>query len=537
MNKPIKTMPEKVTEQLMTYFQDDWQTFFAQGEQMQNTVLEEIITLCQSSAYAQDHGFAQIESLQEFREKVPISEYEDYLPYIAANMKEDRGELIALETKYYLSTTGTTGKIKYFPESYIGALARQLVIDIWNLGSSRLIPQVKDSKIKMLAIINCLPGDFAENGKEIIRASGQAAKVLWERAGELYVYPFRFLEAQMSNDDRDYLTALYTLKEADFSMLYCNNLAYFGVLLDVITQRSKQMIDDIATGQMTAHLTAEDRKALQASFLADPNRAAELQQLLDEYGFLPPEKIWPKFTFIGTWLSGSAGRMAQEVLCRLPDSISCLCEGYGASEAMLTIPMTLNCPYGVIAPFAYYYEFLPLGAKQALSMTEVVDGEFYELVITTYSGLYRYNLHDIVRVHGFTGTTANIEFCCKSTEMCHIQGKIIYGFQLSEMIKQAEEKLGCTLVFYQGFQEANRLSVVIQPFDSSFDKVAFWRYLQESMATYSLIHGKLYVMKPNYRDQLFREQIQKGKVIHSIKLLTITGEPPRTDLVDKIYES
>ena len=35
-------------------------------------------------------------------------------------------------------------------------------------------------------------------------------------------------------------------------------------------------------------------------------------------------------------------------------------------------------------------------------MWEVVDGVCYELLVTTYSGLYRYNLQDIVRIQGFT---------------------------------------------------------------------------------------------------------------------------------------
>ena len=532
-----QTVPEQVTEKLMFHFQDGWKTLFANGKKMQEDVLMDILQLGRDSAYAHDHGFDHITTWEEFQSKIPISEYKDYKPYIEANMQDDQMQLIGIETNCYLSTTGTTGEMKYFPESRIGALARQLVIDVWNLVVAGSVKQMTDPEAKMLAVVNCWPLNQAQNGKSIIRASGQAGKTLWEQSGDRYIFPYAFLEARMSDEDQEYLTALYALKEKNLSLLFCNNLIYFGDLLDYIAERPQQMINDIRQGYMTADLKDVDREILKQSFLPDVGRADNLQALLDQYGYLPIEKIWPAFSFIGTWLAGSAGTMGRDVLRRLPDSIQRMSEGYGATEAMMTIPMQFDCPYGVLAPFAYFYEFLPLGKDKPVSMAEVVDGAYYELIITTYSGLYRYNLHDIIRVHGFTGSTANIEFCCKSTEVWTLNSKTIYAFQLSEMIHQAEEKTQIQTSFYQGIAQNERLSVMIFPTDETFNAPVFYKSLKEIFYENGIQIGKIYVMKKSYREKLYKEQMNNGRTKQNIKVLTTTKELPPSVWIEAEYEA
>lgn len=234
-----QSIPEQVAEHLMQYAQDGWQSLFQNGAAMQDAVLADIIEFGRNSAYAEEHGFAGIRTKEEFLQKVPISEYGDYVSYVQDNMLKDAQQLTDLETEYYLLSTGRSMQGKYYIETKIGALARQLSIDIWNMSLAGKEPIMTDPAVKMLAVTNCAPLDEAPNGKAVRRTSGQAAKMLWERAAQLYVFPYEFLEATMSDDDRDYLTALYTLKEKHFNMLFCNNLAYFGVLLDWIAANDR----------------------------------------------------------------------------------------------------------------------------------------------------------------------------------------------------------------------------------------------------------------------------------------------------------
>lgn len=530
-----KSVPEQVATDLMHYYQNGWQLLFDAGQAMQEQVLLDIIELGNHSAYAKDHGFAGITTKEEFRARVPLSDYSDYRAYVADNMKQDNGQLTALETEYYLLSTGMSNSGKLYVENRLGALARQMSINIWNMMLTQLVPIMTSPDVKMLAVTNCSPLEEAPNGKAVRRTSSQAAKALWEQNPQVYVFPYEFLEAEMSNDDRDYLTALYTVKEKNFNMLFCNNLAYFGVLLDWIEARPQQMIDDIRAGYMTATLTDKDRAILAPSLPADPTRADELQALLDANGKLPVEAIWPNLAFIGAWLAGSVGRLARDVMRRLPDNIRYISESYGASEGMFNLPMEDDCAYAPLAPYSCYFEFMPLEGGEPVGMKELEEGKYYEMIITTYSGLYRYNLHDIVRAHGFTGTTANIEFCCRTADCWNLEKRSLYGYELEQMIVTAEETSGQSVTFYQGLEDGGKLSLILQPFGDDFDTAGFYRILQDVMEQQNITLGCIYVMKQNYCIALFDSLMQFGRTIQTIKLPIVLKEAPAKELIQQVY--
>ncbi len=531
-----KYVPQRVAENLMWYYQNGFDKLFDDGVAVQQRVLEDLVELSKHSDYAINHGFGNINTTEEFLEHVPMSIYDDYRSYIEANMQKDSEQLTKLETDHYLLSTGYKKQGKYYIETEIGAMARQLSIDIWNMSLTKKEPVMTDPDVKMLAVTNCSPLEEASNGKTVQRASGKAAKVLWERTPQLYVFPYEFLEAAMSEDDRDYLTALYTLKEKNFNMLFCNNLAYFGVLLDWIEKCPQQMIDDIRTGTMTADLQANDRAILEAEFGAHPDRADELQAILAEYGTLPVEKIWPDFVFSGVWLAGSVGSFSRDVQRRLPDTMHYVSEPYGSSEAMLAIPMELNSASGPLAIYSCYFEFLPLeGEKKLLSMAEVEDGAYYELVISNYSGLYRYNLHDIVQIKGFTGTTANIEFCCRTRELYKLEKRNLYGYELTRLVQQVEDELDCVTKVHQGYEKDGRLSVLLQLDDASFDKTVFCQRLQQVLEEQNITLDCFYIMTDDYRDQLYHSLMVNGKTIQTIKLPLIVYEKPEEQFVASVY--
>ncbi|KAG5231440.1 jasmonoyl--L-amino acid synthetase JAR [Salix suchowensis] len=48
-----------------------------------------------------------------------------------------------------------------------------------------------------------------------------------------------------------------------------------------------------------------------------------------------------------------------------------------------------------------------------VGLTEVKIGEDYEIIVTTFAGLYRYRLGDVVRVAGFHNSTPELKFVCR----------------------------------------------------------------------------------------------------------------------------
>lgn len=97
--KDKKYVPEQVAEQLLQYAKNGWQSLFQNGAAMQDAVLADVIELARNSTYAKDHGFDGIKTKEEFLQKVPLSEYGDYVAYIQDNMRQDSQQLTALEIR------------------------------------------------------------------------------------------------------------------------------------------------------------------------------------------------------------------------------------------------------------------------------------------------------------------------------------------------------------------------------------------------------------------------------------------------------
>uniref|UniRef100_A0A0D3HJ23 Uncharacterized protein n=1 Tax=Oryza barthii TaxID=65489 RepID=A0A0D3HJ23_9ORYZ len=115
---------------------------------------------------------------------------------------------------------------------------------------------------------------------------------------------------------------------------------------------------------------------------------------------------------------------------------------YASSEGVIGINVEQHAPpesvVFTVLPDAAYFEFIPLkppctdaaddddnpaaagsscyvDADDAnpVGLTDVVVGEHYEIVMTTFTGLYRYRLGDVVKVAGFHHATPKLRFVCR----------------------------------------------------------------------------------------------------------------------------
>lgn len=133
-----------IPERLLRFSRDDlyWEKdcIFEDCETMQCALLREIYRRAQGSAYAEHHGMNEVCDLDTWRAQVPITTYADYLPYIEAEMNGAPHQLYQADTKLYVATTGSTGKIKLFMESAAGNDAKLLVMAVRGMYMGTLLP-------------------------------------------------------------------------------------------------------------------------------------------------------------------------------------------------------------------------------------------------------------------------------------------------------------------------------------------------------------------------------------------------------------
>jgi hypothetical protein len=101
----------------------------------------------------------------------------------------------------------------------------------------------------------------------------------------------------------------------------------------------------------------------------------------------------------------------------------------------------------------HYFEFIPeaeLNSPQptVLAAHEVQEGKTYYILPTTSYGLYRYQIHDLVRVTGFYNQTPLIEFLSKGAHFSNLTGEKISEYHVTHSMAAVLRELDLTVSAY-----------------------------------------------------------------------------------------
>ena len=81
----------------------------------QEEIFEELIHVGQKTIFGKDHDFDQIKTYEDFKNQVPIRDYEGLKSYIDLIKKGEANVLWPGRPKYFAKTSGTTSGVKYIP--------------------------------------------------------------------------------------------------------------------------------------------------------------------------------------------------------------------------------------------------------------------------------------------------------------------------------------------------------------------------------------------------------------------------------------
>jgi len=86
-----------------------------QPEKTQQKVFRKLIKQAKNTSFGKDHRFSTINSYQDFKEQVPIRDYEALRPYIEQILEGKSDILWKGKPLYFAKTSGTTSGAKYIP--------------------------------------------------------------------------------------------------------------------------------------------------------------------------------------------------------------------------------------------------------------------------------------------------------------------------------------------------------------------------------------------------------------------------------------
>jgi len=518
----------------------------ARIEETQHAVLMDILRRNAGTEFGKAHGFELISSVEEFRQQVPVSGWEAFQPYSERMELGEESLLFTGRPKHFISTSGTLGHLKLIPESAEGDRVKALVTHLRLLMSGLMAPGIRECLL--VPLVNTAEIGRTAGGIPYGYASGLALAGLSPEVRRRVAFPPEVLQAADA-ETLDYLIMRYALAQPLVAMLLGNNPGRITSLLATADRHRESLIADIDRGILAEELKIEPalRTILEKDLKPDPERAQALRKMIADRGRLEPRDYWPDLKIILCWLGGTIGRYVEALKPWLPESVVFFDIGYGASEGKLNVPQTPGVSEGPLAAFGCFFEFVPLSGGEPLLAHELKDGEEYLILITTYSGLYRYDLHDIVQVRGFSGQNPNIQFIGKAGEIAGLAGEKLTGAFLSEVIRQTlnTRNIGWRHFCVVADSDHHRYDFYIEPEGTEHPDSAWIsdvdRVLCKQSPTYDVVRRqhlvdfpRLIIMKQGWLDRLYADRMGPSATMAQIKLPVICREAPPAELIEKI---
>lgn len=513
-------------------------------EVTQLRVLQDILKSAENSEFGRKMDFSELKTVNAFRKKVPISDYSQVAAEIDRLKAGAANIFFNGPAASFIATSGSTGVPKLLPESKNGELVKGLVSQIRAILLLMLAPEVMAPGKKVLAIANPAEYGKTEGGIPIGSASGQAAKDMpVEMLKKMVLPPEMMMAKELSNEATDYLTIRYALEEKNLVGVVCSNIAHFNILLKKMNASAADLLEDISNGQISSKISLDEglREKLVSKLSPNPERAAELKTILTDKKILDVAGIWPEFSVVSCWMSASAAKIVADIKKNLPVTVKFLEWGYGASEGKFNIPDKAQDPAGLLALFGYFFEFLPVGTadNETVLAHELKKGGYYQLIITSYSGLYRYNMKDIVYVADMNNQIPRVVFVCKDSERLDIENLKLMIYEIEGSIQAVSTQQNEEIRFFQILLDADQKKLVfmLEPYSEIFDGELFRAALDKSLMADNRDYAKLrndnilaapevLVMQDGYRDSLFTRALMPGKNVNQTKLPTIVKDYP-----------
>lgn len=433
------------------------ETFFAglaQPETVQRQVLLERITKPNvESVFGREHGFSSIASVADYRAAVPVRSYEGLRPWVDRIVGGEQGVLTTERVKRFFLTSGSTSKSKYIPvtRSFIqtksqafGIYWSKVFADHPEAKAGRMVTNFSDSGKASRAPGSDLPcGSESSYWAGVTRATQLSAKPIIPK-----------IAAQIEDSDSRYYTLARILIEETFSVIMTLNPSTILLLLQKLSAYGEDLARDVERGGLGDRPQVSDavRQYVADTYPGNAERAAVIRELCREPEGIVAHRLWPELSLAICWRSPMLEAYLRLLEPHLGSRIAGRDYMMMASEGIMAIPVRDGESGGVCGVGLHFYEFIPEDAyvegaehPDVLSPHELEVGGRYVVVLTNGSGLYRYDIGDVVRCTGFVERTPTFEFLHRAGRTCSLTGEKLTEEQVSAAMNDVARELSASV--------------------------------------------------------------------------------------------
>ena len=408
--------------------------------QAQDRLLRQILGANADTEFGRRHGFGGVDSFQQFQEQVPIASYEDLEPYINEEMNGRPNQLTKDPPVLFTTTSGTTGNRKYIPMTREGKRAKSHLTWLWFCGLYRDHPGIVGGRI--LSVVSPEVESHAPSGVPIGAESGHAYRTMPGPVKSMYTAPYGVFAIE--DYEAKYYTLLRLAAGQNISCIATVNPSTVLLLGDRLAQHTEPIIRDVRDGSLSAEFSVPQDLRDSLHLRPDPERARHLERAAAAGGgMLRPGLAWPELAAIGCWKGGTVGAYLAKFDTYFPQGPPIRDFGYYATELRGSVPLSDQGDAGTIAIGTNVLEFHPADddrapeGRELLTVDRLQVGQRYFVYVTNASGLYRYDMNDIVEVAGHDGQTPLIRFIQKGKGVVSYTGEKLYEVQVIAAVEAA----------------------------------------------------------------------------------------------------
>lgn len=332
---------------------EDLQAIAARGCDDQEVLFEYLLDEGRDTEFGRAHGFDLIKTYDQWKNQVPISDYESLKPWIEKTMQGEQAVLWPGEINWFAKSSGTTGNTaKYIPISY---------------------ENLEDTHFR--------------GGRDIL-------SVYCARNPETRIFQGKGLLIGGSHKVNQLNTRSFY---GDLSAVLMNHMPFWANLKSTpdmsiaLMDNWEDKLESMAQATINENVT---------SISGVPTWTLVLfKRILEITGKKHMHEVWPNLElFIHGGVSFVPYREQFQEL--LPGSHMQYLETYNASEGFFGIQNSVDsADLLLMTNHGIFYEFYPMseGPEAAVPLWEVKPGVNYAMLITTNSGLWRYQIGDTVQ--------------------------------------------------------------------------------------------------------------------------------------------
>ncbi len=433
-------------------------------EETQRKLMMDIIHRNKNTAFGKDHNFNSISNIKEFQEQVPIRDFEEHRPYINRIIAGESDILFPGRPISYSMTSGTTAEAKYIPISETYQQSFTKLNRIWFYSCLRGNPEIFNGRT--LTTVSPAEEGVLSDGVSYGSLSGKSYLNCPPILKTTFTSPYPVID--IADYQKKYYAIMRGALACNVTYVVCASPTNLIKLHQTVIDNFDDMVKDIRNGTLKEDILdiipEEKRAEVRRYYKPAPERADELEQLWKLHGKnLLPAHYFPNIKVINTWKQGNFKRVFPKVRELFAKTTNIRAMGYQASEARAGIVLENDWDYSLLAHTSYFYEFIEENERESENpniklLHELEEGKRYYILITNDSGLFRYDINDLISVCGHYKQSPKIMFIQKGAGITSITGEKLSEQQVITAVEHASEKLKISVPFFLMFCDLDKMS-------------------------------------------------------------------------------